>query len=118
MRKDGTLLCPFLPPCSDHFSHPQSADIKAAEMAARAATFTYYPDVDEAQGPPADCLERQARGGPICQREDAMTRQSLNKLFHATNGYWWKSNANWRTNVNYCSWASLSCDERGVLRGM
>merc|ERR1711988_1188292 len=35
-------------------------DLKEAEMAARAATFTYYPDVEEAQGPPAECLAREA----------------------------------------------------------
>jgi len=93
-------------------------DIKAAEMAARAATFTYYPDVNDAQGPSRGCLQRQNLGGPICQNENPRVRVALNTLFHATNGYWWKSNMNWRTAENYCTWASVGCDDRDVLRSI
>jgi len=91
-------------------------DKKLAEMQERAATFTYYPDVNEAQGPPANCLKLQAKGGPVCKSEVPAVRIALNKLFHAINGYWWMANTNWRTSENYCNWAALSCDEQGVLR--
>ena len=87
-------------------------------MAARAATFTYYPDVNDAQGPSRGCLQRQNLGGPICQNENPRVRIALNTLFHATNGYWWKNNMNWRTAENYCTWASVGCDDRDVLRSM
>jgi len=93
-------------------------DIKAAEMAAKAATFTYYPDVNEPQGYLPECLERQAIGGPTCYPEQGHVRMALNKLFHATNGYWWKDNTNWRTSAHYCTWNAVGCDDLGILRSV
>jgi len=91
-------------------------DIKLAEMAERQAGFNYYEDVEVASGPAPDCLQRQAAGGPNCQAENITIRLALNKLFHATNGYWWKNNTNWRSASHYCAWANVGCDDNDVIR--
>jgi len=93
-------------------------DLKAAEMAAKAATFTYFPDVEEPQGYEPGCMERQAIGGPACEPELLHVRLALNKLYHATNGYWWKNNQNWRTTAHYCTWHSVGCDDLGIVRSI
>jgi len=91
-------------------------DIKAAEMAARASTFTYFADVNEPQGYPEDCMVRYHRGGPTCYPEIAAVREALNILFHSTSGYWWRNNKGWRTSMHYCSWGAIGCDARGIIR--
>jgi len=93
-------------------------DLKAAEMAARASTFTYYPDVNEAQGYDAGCMMRFDAGGPPCFPEIGYVREALNKIFHATSGYWWKNNRGWRTSAHYCTWSQVGCDATGVIRSL
>jgi len=93
-------------------------DLKLAEMAVRQQSFVYFDDVTESQPASEECLALQAKGGPVCEPEVAAVREALNALYHSTNGYWWKNNTNWRTANNYCTWASLGCDNKGILRSL